>query len=146
MRGDVVVRQEPGSAAGATNARCLAGGGGDKQVAAAPHGGDGPGVAVGDVQVAVVAPGDHPVPHADRLPCAAGDGADVVDPAFGDQLFADCVAELRGLLAGVDHHHQLLAGREGGGGEAGDGVVHGGLVGMQPDGCASLKWPHLEPE
>jgi hypothetical protein len=64
--------------------------------------GDRPGVAVGDVEAAVVAAGRDAIADPDALPCRGG-GVLVVDPAGGDEPVADGRVEVGGLLASVRH-------------------------------------------
>src|SRR5674476_1232075 len=70
--------------------------------------GDGPGVAVGDVQGAVVAAGGDPVTDPDPFPGGCRDRTGVVEPAGGDELVADGRVQGGDLFPGLgDHQHRL---------------------------------------
>jgi hypothetical protein len=73
----------------------------DGDVATAPELGNGPGVAVRDAYLRVVASGRDPVTDTDPLSRIRGRGALVVDPAGRDETLADRGVELVDLLAGV---------------------------------------------
>lgn len=135
--GDVVGGQHPRPVPGwGDNSGKVAGDSafrGDKQATAPADRGDDPGVAVGHVQVGMVAAGDNPVPDTDPLPGRGDHHPAVVDPALGDQPVADRGVELGDLLAGVDHDRYLLAGGVRGRGVDGQRLPQRVGVGVQPD-------------
>jgi hypothetical protein len=76
---------------------------GDKQTALVADAGDGPGVAVGDAEVAVVAAGGDPVADPDPLPGERGRDHIVVDVSGGDECAGDGGVECGDRLTGVGH-------------------------------------------
>jgi hypothetical protein len=91
--------------------------------------GDGPGVAVGDLDVGVVAAGDDPVTGTDACSLAGG-GARVIDSSGCDQLRTDGAVERGDLLVGVgddDHRDACLVGQGGVPGERADAIGVGGV-------------------
>jgi hypothetical protein len=71
--------------------------------------GDGPGVAVGDLDAGVIVAGDDPV-TATGASCLAGGGVRVVDPSRRDELGTDGVIERADQLVGVRDHERDRAG------------------------------------
>jgi hypothetical protein len=102
--------------------------------------GDGPGVAVADGKVMVVAAGGDTVADADPLPRLCDETAGVVDLAGRDEAVADRAVEGGDLLAGVGDHQQTPAvappgagSGEGVGGELSERVDALGLGGVEAD-------------
>lgn len=89
---------------------------GQDEAAVVVHGGDGPGVSVGDVDVALVTTGGDPVADPEALPRSSGECRRVVDATGADEVVADGSVEAGDLFAGVgDHERRLPAGRVAGG-------------------------------
>jgi hypothetical protein len=99
----------------------------DDQLTVATDGEDGPGVAVGDAQGAVVAAPDDP------LPCARCHHPVVIDAPVVDQATTDGGVEPEGLVSGVDHHRHRLALPVGEGGDGGQRLLERRGIGVEAD-------------
>jgi len=67
------------------------------------HPGDDPGVAVGDSEVVVVAPGSDSVADPDSLTAVGDEHTGVIDMPCCDVPFADRLIEIDHLVAGIGH-------------------------------------------
>lgn len=74
------------------------------------HPGDDPGVAVGDAEVVVVAPGSDSVADPDSLTAVGDEHTGVADLSSCDEPLADRLIEIGHLLAGIGHHERTCGG------------------------------------
>ena len=97
--------------------------------------GDGPGVAVGDVQGGFVAAGGDPVTDPDPFPGRCRDRTGVVEAAGGDELVADGRVQGGDLFPGLGDHQHRLGRRLTAwlGADLGEGAGAFGLTGVQAD-------------
>ncbi len=111
----------------------------DGQPPVALDAGDGPGVAVGHVQVAVVAACRDLIPDPDPLTRPGGHLLGVIDHADGEEPVADRGVQRADLLAGIDYHRNRLACPVPGGDRVGDRCMPLGLARMQADLAAAMQ-------
>ena len=105
------------------------------RVPSSVDGGDGPGVAVRDAEVAVVAAGRDPVPDPEPFPGAGGDHVGVLDgpAATSRSRIAPLSAATCSRVSAITNMPVAPIGHDAGGGELGQRLGAFGLGGVEPD-------------